>query len=195
MDDMLQKALAHAFDPSAPWDKPTVLNMLATIIRRSARYSDAPVGLAPGPLAVFVLVPLLRQAGARADPADVQRDFNSKSASLLDALLANGTGPEGVFSARCLVALMEVAGFPLTLPQCRQLLEYCATHLDMSDEPPWATWGVLAPTVDLACSVATRCAVRYSFCTPRTRTHSCSLRRSQEGRGGGGSLVCPTPES
>jgi hypothetical protein len=134
--------------------------MLSTVIRRSARYTDSPVGIAPGPLAVFVLVPILRQVVHGVDSGtdnseEVRREFNTKAGALLDALVANG-GSEGVFSATCLAALTGVAGFPLSLDQCRQLLEFCAGHLDMSEEPPWASWGVLPPPMELACAVSTR---------------------------------------
>jgi hypothetical protein len=67
-----------------------------------------------------------------------------------------------------LSALMEVAGFPLTLLQCHQLLDYCAAHRDMSDEPPWVAWGVLDPPIPLACHVFTKYVNPFACFTPKS---------------------------
>jgi hypothetical protein len=67
-----------------------------------------------------------------------------------------------------LSALMKVAGFPLTLLQCHQLLDYCAAHRDMSDEPPWVAWGVLDTPIPLACHVFTKYVNPFACLTPKS---------------------------
>lgn len=134
-------------------------------MRRSLRHGTLAVGLAPGPLAVFVLVPLLRQVARDVDAGmvgewsalDVMQAFNSRAAEVLDAVTKRCTADEGAFSAATLSALTACVGCALDEAVCGRLLEFCSRVADVSAPVPWSEWGALPPQPVLECIVVTRC--------------------------------------
>lgn len=179
-DDMLQKALAEGvFHASAEgaWSVASQLDLLAIAIRRNIRHGAMRPGMAPGPFAIFTLVPLLRDVVTQTPPPSAEvitERFNAQATQLLSSFLeddaaaragldADGwthvsrtaASAEHNYRVRTLVSLTRLMGKPLTGEQADKLLTHCATT-DMSDEPKWVEWGVLPAPPALKTDVASQ---------------------------------------
>ena len=167
-NDMLQKAIAYVFNNSAEagaWDAAAQLDMLAIAIRRNVRHGALRPGMAPGPFAIFALVPLLRDVLHATPPLGAEAlvaRFNATATQLLGSFLeddaasragstADGWMPtrlptaaerEQAFRVRTLVSLSRHTDKTLTAEQADKLLHHCLTT-DTSAEPKWVEWGVL----------------------------------------------------
>jgi hypothetical protein len=169
-NDMIQKGLAHVFHSDAEWTPEARLDMLAIAIRRNLRHSTAVLGMAPGPFALFVLVPLLRDVAhptgsVLPESAALLERFNTAAERLLHSYAEAASTPSSSagagddewttvgtsrrpastpsdFNARVLVALTAAMGTPLSPLQVSALLAHCTTT-SSSDEVDWSDFGVV----------------------------------------------------
>ena len=172
VNDMLQKGLSYVFHSAEEWSMDARLNILEVTIRRNLRYSTSAVGMAPGPFALFTLVPLLRSVahpsgGVLLESAGLLERFNTAAAALLEAYVAaaaatafGGAGTRdsraAEVNARTLVSLSAAMGAPLTEAQAAALLAHIAST-DTSVKPDWVKMGVLSAKPRFAATVLADC--------------------------------------
>ena len=147
LDDMLQKALAHAFAGVKPTMEDQV-EMLENIVRRTYRAGEEFRAASPGPLAVFLMAPLLANRLSSGDGSMrfgvtfFVDAFNKSMQSYTEALLPKTThiGQD----VRSILALTQVAfEKPLTKEQIDGFLAFLKANPTAS--VPWVSLGVLPP--------------------------------------------------
>ena len=155
-DDMLQKALAHVFADVKPTLEDQV-EMLENIVKRTYRAEEEIKVSSPGPLAVFLLTPLLSSVikntgDILADATKFVNDFGKAMKAYYDAL------PPKDFHAnkevRGIMALCQVAfEKPLTKAQIGGFLAILKAY--PMAPVPWENLGVLPKQQALVPSVHT----------------------------------------
>jgi hypothetical protein len=188
VNDMLQKGLSYVFHSEMEWSTEARLDILAVTIRRNLRYGTSAVGMAPGPFALFTLVPLLRSVAHPSgdvlpESAALLERFNTAAAALLEAYVVaaaapavGGAGAVGrsraaEVNARTLVSLSAAMGASLTEAQATALLAHIAST-DASVEPNWVSLGVLPAKPSFAAAVL---ADRFAVGGRARATHSVKL--------------------
>jgi hypothetical protein len=181
VNDMLQKGLSYVFHSEEEWSVEARLDILVAATRRNLRYGTSALGMAPGPFALFTLVPLLR--GVAHPSGDVLPEsvallerFNAAAVTLLESYVSATAAPAATsgagtrassVNARTLVSLSAAMGAPLSEMQANALLAHIVST-DASVEVDWAKMGVLPAKPRFAATVL---ADRFAVAGRADATH------------------------